>query len=156
MLVVSAALVMGAEAGQAGPTSGAITIVLGSEPTTLDPQLRDEGPLRYTLNQVYESLVERDPKTMDIIPERAEHWELLDKTTWRFQLRKGVKFHDGEPFNAESAAFVFNRAVDTTYASQYASSWVGFKEAKAVDAYTVDIITSPPSQYRTSSATSTS
>jgi peptide/nickel transport system substrate-binding protein len=147
MLVVSAALVMGAEAGQTGPTgptAGTITIVLGSEPTTLDPQLRDEGPLRYTLNQVYESLVERHPKTMDIVPELAESWERIDKITWRFRLRQEVKFHDGEPFDAESAAFAFNRAVDAKYASQYASYCVGFKEAKAVDAFTVDIITSEP------------
>jgi peptide/nickel transport system substrate-binding protein len=144
MLIVAATLAMGAGAGQAGPTSGTLTIALGSEPTTLDPQLRDEGPLRYTINQVYESLVERDPKTMDIVPELAEKWELRDKTTWRFHLRKGVKFHDGEPFNAEVAAFAFNRAVDPKYASQYASYWVGFKEARVVGEHTIDIITSEP------------
>jgi peptide/nickel transport system substrate-binding protein len=144
VLLVSTAVAMCAEAGQARAIAGTMTIALGSEPTTLDPQLRDEGPLRYTLNQVYESLVERDAKTMAIVPELAESWELLDKTTWRFHLRQGVKFHDGEPFNAEVAAFAFNRAVDPKYASQYASYWVGFKEARTVDAYTIDIITSEP------------
>lgn len=128
---------------QVGP-AGKITIALGTEPTTLDPQLRDEGPLRFTLNNVYESLVERHPKTMEIVPELAVKWELVDKTTWRFHLRKGVKFHDGEPFNAEVAAFAFNRAVNPKYASQYASYWVGFKEAKVVDDSTIDIITSEP------------
>ncbi|HXH11513.1 MAG TPA: ABC transporter substrate-binding protein [Alphaproteobacteria bacterium] len=144
MLAVGVSFAMPSQAGQPGPTSGTITIALGSEPTTLDPQLRDEGPLRYTLNQVYESLVERDPKTMEIVPELAEKWTLVDKTTWRFHLRKGVKFHDGELFNAETAAFAFNRAVDPKYASQYASYWVGFKEAKVVDEHTIDIITSEP------------
>jgi peptide/nickel transport system substrate-binding protein len=143
ILSLLAALLVSPGAAQVA-TTGTITIALGSEPTTLDPQLRDEGPLRYTLNQVYESLVERHPKTMEIIPELAETWEVVDKTTWRFHLRKGVKFHDGEPFNAEVAAFAFNRAVDAKYASQYASYWVGFQEARVVDEYTVDILTSEP------------
>jgi peptide/nickel transport system substrate-binding protein len=128
----------------AADPSGTLTIALGSEPTTLDPQLRDEGPLRYTLNQVYESLVARDAKTMEIVPELAERWERLNDTTWRFYLRQGVTFHDGEPFNAEVAAFAFNRAVDPQYASQYSSYWVGFKEAKVVNAYTLDILTTEP------------
>jgi peptide/nickel transport system substrate-binding protein len=127
----------------ADPT-GTITIALGSEPTTLDPQLRDEGPLRYTLNQVYESLVARDAKTMEIVPELAERWERINETTWRFYLRQGVTFHNGDPFNAEAAAFAFNRAVEPQYASQYSSYWVGFKEAKVVDAYTLDILTTEP------------
>lgn len=129
--------------GLAQPT-GTITIALGAEPTTLDPQLRDEGPLRYTLNQVYESLVARHPKSMEIIPELAERWEQVNDTTWRFHLRQGVTFHDGEPFNAEVAAFAFNRAVDPKFASQYSSYWVGFKEAKVVDASTIDILTTEP------------
>jgi peptide/nickel transport system substrate-binding protein len=144
IVAVVAALAASSNAGQVGPTGGTITIALGSEPTTLDPQLRDEGPLRYTLNQVYESLVERDPKTMEIVPELAEKWEVIDQTTWRFHLRRDVKFHDGEPFNAEVAAFAVNRAVDPKFASQYASYWVGFQEAKVVDDHTIDLITSEP------------
>jgi peptide/nickel transport system substrate-binding protein len=124
--------------------AGTITIALGSEPTTLDPQLRDEGPLRYTLNQVYESLVARDAQTMEIVPELAERWERVNETTWRFYLRQGVTFHNGDPFNAEVAAFAFNRAVEPQYASQYSSYWVGFKAAKVVDAYTLDILTTEP------------
>jgi peptide/nickel transport system substrate-binding protein len=143
VLVAVVGLILCPDPAPAAP-AGKITIALGSEPTTLDPQLRDEGPLRYTLNQVYESLVARDPKTMGIIPELAERWERLTDTTWRFYLRRGVTFHDGEPFNAEVAAFSFNRAVNPQYASQYSSYWVGFKEAKVVNAYTIDIVTSDP------------
>lgn len=137
-ILISGTTIMAAE------PKGTLTIALGSEPSTLDPQLRDEGPLRYTLNQVYEPLVNRHPRTMEIVPSLAEKWELIDNTTWRFFLRKGVKFHDGEPFNAEVAAFSFNRAINPQYASQYASYWVGFKEAKVVDEYTIDILTSEP------------
>ncbi|RMF86852.1 MAG: hypothetical protein D6736_14155 [Nitrospinota bacterium] len=143
VFVFIAALVLMPKTAPAQPT-GTITIALGTEPTTLDPQLRDEGPLRYTMNQVYEGLVARHPRTMAIIPELAERWELVNNTTWRFYLRKGVQFQDGEPFNAEVAAFAFNRAVNPEYASQYSSYWVGFKEARVVDEYTVDILTSQP------------
>jgi peptide/nickel transport system substrate-binding protein len=55
-----------------------------------------------------EALLNRDPKTSELVPELATKWEQINPTTWRFTLRQGVKFHDGSPFNAEAAAEALN------------------------------------------------
>jgi len=56
-------------------------------------------------------------------------------------LRKNVKFHNGEPFNAEAAAFSVNRIVDKEYKTQRASYIEKYQGAKAVDEYTIDVTT---------------
>src|SRR6266536_6222975 len=47
------------------------------------------------LGNVYEGLTKRD-KNFEIVPGLAERWEVVEPTRWRFYLRKGVKFHNGE------------------------------------------------------------
>jgi peptide/nickel transport system substrate-binding protein len=60
------------------------------------------------LRQIHEPLVDRDPVTNEFIPMLATGWEQLDDETWEFELRQGVTFHDGSPFDAEAAAFALN------------------------------------------------
>ena len=81
--------------------SGTITIVLPAEPATLDPSENTsliEG--KVTAKNIYESLVAFDADDSRISPCLATSWKQIDATTWRFFLRKGVKFHDGQDFNA--------------------------------------------------------
>ena len=60
------------------------------------------------LKPVWENLLSRDPKTGDMIPLLAERWEVLDGgRTWRFYLRKGVRFHNGQELTAEDVQFTF-------------------------------------------------
>ena len=60
------------------------------------------------LGNVYEGLTKRD-KDLKIIPGLAERWEMLEPTRWRFYLRKGVKFHNGEDFTADDVVFSAER-----------------------------------------------
>lgn len=60
------------------------------------------------LRNVIEQLVTVDLATGELAPMLATSWKRLDDTTWRFTLREGVKFHDGSPLDAESAAFAVN------------------------------------------------
>jgi peptide/nickel transport system substrate-binding protein len=50
-------------------------------------------------------------------PELAESWTLVNDTTWQFTLRRGVVFHDGEPFNAEAVRFTIERVLDPSQKS---------------------------------------
>ena len=61
------------------------------------------------LGNVYEGLTKRD-KDLKIIPGLAERWEILEPTRWRFYLRKGVKFQNGEDFTADDVVFSATRA----------------------------------------------
>src|ERR1700693_1408883 len=79
------------------------------DPQTTDPHSQNEG-LTNNVNQlVYEFLVGRDKK-LDLVPELAVSWQQIDPVTWRFNLRPGVKFHDGTPFTADDVVFSYKRA----------------------------------------------
>src|SRR3981189_121650 len=59
------------------------------------------------LKPLWENLLSRDAKG-NLIPMLAERWEFLDGgRTWRFHLRRGVRFHNGDPFTAEDVKFTF-------------------------------------------------
>ena len=60
--------------------------------------------------QVYESLT-RTGKDSGLEPALATSWKLVNPTTWRFELRQGVRFHDGSPLTAEDVAFSIDRAL---------------------------------------------
>src|SRR5881397_4254403 len=61
------------------------------------------------LKPLWENLVSRDPKTGELIPMLAERWQVTDGgRTWKFQLRKGVHFHDGRELTAEDVKFTFS------------------------------------------------
>lgn len=83
-------------------SGGAITIALGSEPTSLDPHLVDDGGERAINDNVYETLLARTPDG-EIVPGlAAELPTQVDDTTWEFKLREGVTFHDGTAFTADA------------------------------------------------------
>jgi peptide/nickel transport system substrate-binding protein len=121
-----------------------LVLVIGAEPAQLDPQARDSGNERAINDQIYENLLYRD-RDMNIVPGLAESLpEVADETTWRVKLRQGVQFHNGEPFNAEAAAYSINRLIDEEYNSELRAFSGPIIEAKAVDEYTLDIMTDGP------------
>src|SRR4029078_1371397 len=67
---------------------------------SLDPYSLNESFTLGMLGNVYEGLTKRD-KDLKIIPGLAERWEQVEPTRWRFYLRKGVKFQNGEDFTAD-------------------------------------------------------
>src|SRR5262252_3856695 len=75
---------------------------------SLDPYTLNESTTHAHLGNVYEGLIARD-KDLNIIPALAESWETPEPTRWRFHLRKGVKFHNGDPFTADDVVFSANR-----------------------------------------------
>ena len=96
----------------AEPAEGAaITIALGSEPTSLDPHLVDDGGERAINDNIYETLLARTPDG-ELIPSLATALPTqVDDTTWEFTLRDDVTFHDGTPFNADSVVATVERMI---------------------------------------------
>src|SRR5215475_15879051 len=76
---------------------------------SLDPYSLNESFTLGVLGNVYEGLTKRGPN-LEIIPGLAERWEVVEPTRWRFYLRKGVKFHNGEDFTADDVVFAADRA----------------------------------------------
>jgi peptide/nickel transport system substrate-binding protein len=108
---------------------------------SLDPYTLNETTTHAHLGHVYEGLVERD-KDLKIIPALAESWENPEPTRWRFHLRKGVKFHNGDPFTADDVVFSADRVRAT--GSNLLTRIPGDAKAVKVDDYTVDFVLTSP------------
>ena len=74
----------------------------------LDPYVLNETFTLGLLGNVYEGLIRRGPG-LEIQPALAQRWEMVEPTRWRFYLRKGVKFHNGNDFNADDVVFSADR-----------------------------------------------
>ena len=121
-----------------------VTITLGSEPTTLDPQLREDGGERAVNDNIYETLMERTPKGL-LKPSLALNTpKLLDPQSWEVKLRSGIKFHNGEPFNADAVVYSIKRIINPKFNSEQISFFNTIKDAIKIDDLTVKIITSGP------------
>lgn len=121
-----------------------ITIALGSEPTTLDPQIREDGGERAVNDNIYETLMARKPDGTLVPGLASSEPKLLDPTTWEVKLRPGVKFHNGEPFNADAVAYSIRRIIDPKFNSEQISFFNTIKGAEKVDDHTVKIFTTGP------------
>src|SRR3989304_2581201 len=81
----------------------------GAAPRSLDMMHQQEQPASNVGAQMFEALLERD-QNLKLVPAlAAEMPKLGAPTTWEFKLRKGVKFHNGETFTADSVKFSLER-----------------------------------------------
>ncbi len=120
---------------------GRVTIAVTTEPSTLDPQAVNDRSSRVVTANLFESLLGRDASTA-LVPVLATAWpDVVDDDTWRFSVREGVTFHDGQDLNAQAVADALNRMLDPDYSTQRDSYVRGITSVEAVDAYTVDIHT---------------
>jgi len=108
---------------------------------SLDPYTLKETTTIAHHAHVYEGLVGRD-KDLKLVPALAESWETLDPLHWRFHLRKGVKFHNGDPFTADDVLFSADRV--RANGSNFLSNVPADAKFAKVDDYTVDVTLSSP------------
>ena len=121
-----------------------ITIALGSEPTTLDPQLREDGGERAVTDNIYETIMVRTPQGKLQPGLAASDPKLINATTWEIDIRPGVKFHNGEPLDAEAVVYSVKRIIDPKFNSEQVSFFSTIKDAQKVDKDTLRIITKGP------------
>jgi peptide/nickel transport system substrate-binding protein len=117
------------------------TLVAGldDDPPQLDPHFSTAAVDRQVFHSIYDKLVDVDEE-LNFIPQLAEDWKISDdKKTYTLFLRQGVKFHDGEPFNAEAVQFNFERMLDPKSGSSRTSELSSVESVEIVDEYTVDI-----------------
>ena len=112
-----------------------------TDPSTMDPHATNIAPVLGFLNNVYEGLVRRG-KDMSLEPALAERWEALGSEGWRFHLRQGVVFHEGQGFDADDVVFSYERA--SSEQSDVRSFFASVSEVRKVDQYTVDFLTDTP------------
>ncbi|MEM6847952.1 MAG: ABC transporter substrate-binding protein [Pseudomonadota bacterium] len=107
----------------------------------LDPYSLNETFTLGILGNVYEGLTKRDGN-LQIIPGLAESWEVVNDTTWRFKLRQGVKFHNGNDLTADDVVFSANRV--RSEGSDLTTRIPADAEFVAIDDHTVEVRLSAP------------
>src|SRR5919204_1612144 len=122
---------------------GTVVVAQGVDPTTLDPHNHQETPAANLAFNIFDGLLERD-QDLKLVPLLAESYKIAAPTAWEFKLRKGVKFHNGEPFDAEAVKFSWERMVDPKLKLRGASPYAPVDRVEVVDPYTVRIHTKAP------------
>jgi peptide/nickel transport system substrate-binding protein len=107
----------------------------------LDPYTLNETFTLGQLGNVYEALTQRG-KDLKIEPSLAESWEVVEPTRWRFHLRKGVKFANGNDFNADDVIFSVERVLSPN--SDLKTRLPADVKVEKVDDYTVDFVLTKP------------
>jgi peptide/nickel transport system substrate-binding protein len=111
LLGVAALPLAGTTAAQQPVQGGTLTFAAGADPDSLDPQNTQSNPGEQVNRMMYENLLRFDVK-MQLEPALAESWtSSKDGVVWTFKLRKGVKFHDGTPFDAKAVKYFFDRVL---------------------------------------------
>jgi peptide/nickel transport system substrate-binding protein len=127
---------------------GELVIMQGVDANTLDPLMRNSTP-EFNINiHIFDTFLKRNPETLEIEPNIIEKWESVDDETWHFTVVKGATFHNGDPVNAASGVFTFERAAKGKLGDkgvvQPIATQIGFVSASAIDEQTIEVKTSKP------------
>jgi peptide/nickel transport system substrate-binding protein len=123
--------------------AGELRVALPWTPENLDPTMNLSSIRAKVGVSLFDSLVGRDAENR-IGPQLAESWKALDDLTWQFKLRRGVVFHNGEPFNAEAVRFTFERVLDPGQKSPNRANVGEVTRVDVVDDHTVNLVLRQP------------
>ncbi|MDR7543190.1 MAG: ABC transporter substrate-binding protein [Armatimonadota bacterium] len=145
LVVLLAALIL--PSGTSGAPSapkrgGTLVISLGTDVPIFDCNLATGIPNLGIILMATETLTRIDPNGGRVLPHLAESWSLSpDGKTWTFKLRRGVRFHDGTPFNAEAVKFSIERLLDPGLRGPARPAFTMIERVSPVDDLTVNLVT---------------
>jgi peptide/nickel transport system substrate-binding protein len=120
-----------------------LTVDLGSEPSSLDPQVQWNPDSYYVYRNIFDNLITRDDKG-EIVPEVATSWKYLSDTEIEFIVRGDIAFHDGTKLTAEDVAYSVKRITDPKFASPQLGQFNKIADAKATSPTTIVLKTDGP------------
>ena len=131
----------------AGADRTELVVHMGVEPPHLNPLVQEDMWMaRISINNIFEGLVRRHPRTYRFVSSLATRWTISrDGREILFTLRKGVKFHDGKPFGVKDVLFTFDRMMDPKVtAAHVRSDFSGLKKWEAAGPGEVRLIFEKP------------
>lgn len=144
--LATAALAAMAFAGAAPVyAAGTLTVAQALDPGSWDPIDTFLVDWSKVANNIYDGLIQRGPD-MKLTPALATSWKVADDgLSIRFELRKGVTFHNGEPFNADAVKFTFDRLLGAEGAKgPQQSNYNMIDHVDVVDEFTVNMVLKKP------------
>jgi peptide/nickel transport system substrate-binding protein len=134
-------IVLASSAAKPGEAETVLRWASATEALTFDPHSANNFPTIAANLQVYEPLVDFNSSS-EIEPALATAWQVIDATVWQFDLRQGVRFHDGKPFTSDDVVFSIKRGTSST--SDFHTAVSPIAAVEAVDDHTVRITTAAP------------
>lgn len=124
--------------------SGSLRVIdSSSEPTSLHPHRSFDQYSDVIISQIYEGLVDFDFNGR-LVPRLAIRWQIISPTRFRFWLRKGVLFHNGETFDARAVKFSVEHQMRRQPLASNAMLFDSGLRVEVIDKYTVDLVTNRP------------
>lgn len=138
--MVAATLLVGLWAVPAG-AKDSVVISYRTPASSLHPHAQRTNTEATICNSLFDGLVDREPDGK-LVPSLAVSWEMTSPTLWRFNLRKGVKWQNGDDFTAADVAYTLKVGGNPISRFQYITSKI--KDVRIVDDHTIDIETINP------------
>src|SRR5256886_3413806 len=113
-----------------------VTIAQGIDAEFLDVQMTNNIVTLIINGSIYDTLLTRD-KQLQLVPALATSHKLVSDKVWEVKLRQGVKFHNGEPFDANAVKFSFERINRGDFKSPQKGWFATIEAVEIVDPYTV-------------------
>ena len=140
-LALTASLALGGSLVATSVSAETFRFANQGDAISMDPHSLNESLQLSITGNIYEPLVARG-KNLELVPGLATDWKQTSPTVWRFNLRKGVTFHDGTPFTADDVIFSYQRARGDgsdvkTYVQEIA-------EIRKVNDTAIDVVTKAP------------
>ncbi len=133
-------LLLGAWLCCAAASAAELRVAYDAGPETLDVQEQRTAGVLQLAHLSFDPLL-RWTRELEFEPRLATRWERVDPMTVRFYLRRGVRFHSGNPLTAADFGFTFERL---RRSDDFADIFADFTELRVVDDYTIDLVTSKP------------
>ena len=129
---------------QPPPEPGIITVAMYTSVNNLDPRYATDAVSSRAHHLIFNSLLDLD-SNMRLAPELAETWESADYQTYRFTLRRGVRFHDGHELTSDDVVYTYSSILDPKSSSPLRGGFRLVDSVRAVDPFTVEFTLKEPS-----------
>jgi peptide/nickel transport system substrate-binding protein len=142
--VLAAAFGLCSVSASAGKQDDTLRMAYDQAPESVDPYFNNVRIGVIIAANVWDTLLYRDPLTNEYKGQLAESWKQIDDKTLEFELRKGIKFHNGEPFDADSVVYTLAFVADpkNKATTQQNVRWIDHVEK--IDPYKVRIVSKEP------------
>ncbi len=116
-----------------------LQLATSSNPARLNPILATDSSSAEIAGFLFNGLVKFDKDSKEIVADLAKKFYFVDDTTLIFELRKGVKWHDGAEFSAKDVLFTYKTLISDKIASPYSAGFRFVKSVDIVDKYTIKV-----------------
>ncbi len=125
-------------------SASTLHLATGSNPSRLNPIIATDSSSSEIAGFIFNGLVKYDKDGNKIIGDLAESYRFEDNRTLVFNLRRGVKWHDGAPFSARDVVFTYEKINDPSVISPYTSTFRMVESVTAPNGHTVRVVYKEP------------